>query len=231
MRNYDEPILRDRRVNPKAPFPPLHQALRIALYDRYAARAFYAKVIEAFGSRAPFPAMLKSTGQHIAALATQCSSLGLPRPQDPFPLETAVAHSWSANCQRALAGEVGAARLHETLAPYAAVPEAGSLFRKIQADSWQRHVPACQKAVNEAIRQEWIHASQGVDPDEAYMQHGVFSDFLEKAFSILGSQHQAFGVVGPLLSNTRPAMLAGLLAGGAGTYLIKNKLHHKRKEK
>ncbi|MEE4462822.1 ferritin, partial [Azotobacter chroococcum] len=60
MRNYDEPILRSQRIDPAAPFPILHQAVRIALYDEYAAHAFYAGVVEAFGSRPPFVNVLRS---------------------------------------------------------------------------------------------------------------------------------------------------------------------------
>ena len=44
MTNFDEAILRGKLIQPTAPFPVLHQALRIALYDEYAARAYYAAV-------------------------------------------------------------------------------------------------------------------------------------------------------------------------------------------
>lgn len=43
-----------KRINPALNIQVLHEALQIALYDEYHARAFYQKVIDFFGPLKPF---------------------------------------------------------------------------------------------------------------------------------------------------------------------------------
>lgn len=223
MRNYDEAILRSRRIERKAPFPPAHQALRIALYDEFAARAFLRKVVEAYGSREPFAASLKAAEARIATLARLCRRHGVASPLDPFPLETSLAPGWRANCERALAGTLGRLRLYESLI---ARTDAGlrKSLRRLQAED-TRQLQVWHEAAAEALRLEQVHAQGGVAPEEAHMEHGLVADFLEKTFSVLSGQHHAIGVVGPLLGKLNPTLLAGIATGSAGVLLARGKLN------
>lgn len=220
MHNHDELILRSRQVQPAAPFPVAHQAVRIALYDEYAARSFYGRVVEAFGPKAPFAAIVRAEEQHIVALGRACDRLGCARPLDPFPAETTVAPSWRANCERAVAGEMANVRLYDSLLPYAADAGLRGTFLNLQAASRDRHLPAFRQAVVDAVALEGYHATHGIPPAQAYVQHGLVSDLLERVFSQLGP---GAGLFSPLVRNTSPAMLAGMVAGGAGVYLFKRK--------
>lgn len=233
MRNYDEPILRSRRIDRAAPFAPLHQALRIALYDGYAARAFYSKVVEVFGPRGPFADIAKSEEKRVAALSALGRRFGVPLPLDPFPLETVLAPDWRANCERAVVGEIDRARLYESLVAAIADPNVRRALQRLQASAMERQLPTLQGAVADALRQEALHARQGVAPEQAYIQHGLIVDFLEKTFDVLAPQHRAIGVVGPLLRNARPAMLAGAVAGAAAVLFVRSglKLNHDQQEK
>lgn len=218
--NHDEAILRGRRVLPAAPFPVAHQAVRIAMYDEYAARSFYARVIEAFGARAPFDRIVRAEAQHIAALGRACDRLGCARPLDPFPAETTVAPTWRANCERAVAGEIANVNLYDTLLPYAGDAALRGTFLNLQAASRDKHLPAFLQALAEAQALERYHASHGIPPAQAQVRHGVVSDLLERVFAQLGP---GAGLFGPVLRNTHPAMLAGFVAGGAGTWLLRQK--------
>lgn len=230
MQNYDEVILRTQQIDRRAPFPVAHQALRIALYDEYAARSFYARVIEAFGPRAPFANILKSEEQHIAVLLGLCERLGVPRPLDPFPQESSVEASWMANCRRAVAGELANVRLYAYLLTQVAEPELRRVFGSLQAAAVQNHLPAFRQAMVDAQAQESYHAARGIPPQEAYVRHGPMSDFLERAFSQFGPYAGPLGLFSPLLRNAHPALLAGLVTGGAGAYLLKNRIGHQLKE-
>ncbi|MCC4117512.1 ferritin [Aromatoleum toluclasticum] len=221
MRNYDEAILRGRRIVRKAPFPTAHQALRITLYDEFAARAFFGKAVEAYGPREPFAASLKAAEARIATLARQCRRHGVASPLDPFPQETSLAPGWRANCERALAGTLGRLQLYESLISRTDAGLRKSL-RRLQAED-ARQLQVWHDAVAEALRLEELHAQGGVAPDEAHMEHGVLGDFLERTFSVLSGQHAAIGVVGPLLGKLNPALLAGIAAGGAGVLLARGK--------
>lgn len=231
MPNHDEHILRTRSIDPGAPGPVVHQAVRIALYDEYAARAFYARVIEAFGPRPVFVNILRSEQQHVAALLALCERFGIARPLDPFPAETTVEPSWLANCQRAIIGEAANARLYAYLLTQVAEPEVRRVFMNLKAAALQHHLPAFRQAAAAAQAQESYHAMRGVPPQQAYVRHGPLSDVLERAFSRLGPYAGPIGVFSPLLRNLHPAMLAGMAAGGAGAYLLKNRLgRQQRKE-
>jgi len=230
MQNYDEPILRLRSIDPGAPFPILHQAVRIAIYDEYAARSFYAKVVEAFGQRPPFVDIVRSEERHIAALSKQCERLGIPRPQDPFPLETRIAPTWLINCERGVAGETAKIRLYQTLIMQVAEPEVRDVFQNLQATALENHLPAFREAVLDAIAQERYHAARGIPPQQAYVRHGPLADLMEQAFAQLGVNAGPLGVVSPLLRHAHPALLAGMAVGGAGVYVLKNKTGRTNKE-
>lgn len=221
MANYDESILRTRRIRPDAPFPILHQALRIALYDEYAARAFYARAVEAFGTQPPFARIVESETQHIAALAGLCERYGVPRPLDPFPAETSVAPSWRANLERAAAGEIAKIQSYGYLLPWVAQADVQRNFAALQAASRDKHLPAFQRALQQAVALEGYHAAQGVPPNQAYVRHGPLTNFIEQGFSFLARQHGAFGIVGSLVRAAHPALLAGMVAGGAAVHLLR----------
>jgi hypothetical protein len=229
MRNHDESILRSYRVDRRAPFPPLHQALRIALYDEYAARAFYGGVVEAFGNQRPFVALLRSQNDRIDQLNRLCSRYGVPRPLDPFPAETQISPAWRTNLERAVTGKANSIQLYQALIQQVGEMDAASALAKLNRTAVGNHLPSLQRALQSAVDQEILHARHGVAPSEAYVQHGPLSDFLEKAFSVLGNHNQAFGVVGPLLKS-RPALLAGVAAGVGGIYFARKRVRQNRKE-
>ncbi|WP_333874947.1 ferritin-like domain-containing protein [Methylobacter sp.] len=230
MQNYDEPILRMRRTDLTAPFPIVHQAVRIAVYDKYAARSFYAAVVEAFGQRPPFVNILRSEEQHIAALSRLCERLGIPRPMDPFLHETQIAATWLANCERGVAGEIANIRLYQILLTQVVEPEVRHVFQNLQAASLENHLPAFREAVLDAMAQERYHAAQGIPPQQAYVRHGPLSDLMEKALVQLGTHAGPLGIFSPLLRHTHPAMLAGMAVGGAGVYLLKHKTGRNKQE-
>lgn len=223
MANYDEAILRSRSVQPSAPFPILHQAIRIALYDEYAARAFYRHVVEAFGAQPPFANIVTAEEQHVAALGRLCERLGIPRPLDPFPGETTLAPSWRANLERAVAGEIANVQLYRKLLPHVIDRDVRRVFGNLQAASLDNHLPAFQLALQQAIARESYHAAQGVPANQAYVRHGPLTNLIEQGFSLLARQHGAFGLLGTLARNAHPALLAGMLAGGAAVHTLRQR--------
>ncbi|MCL4182578.1 MAG: ferritin [Burkholderiaceae bacterium] len=230
MLNHDEPILRSRTIDPAAPFPIVHQAIRIALYEEFAARSFDARVVEAFGPRAPFPELVRADEQRIAALSGLCQRFGIPRPLDPFPQETRLEPSWLATCARAVAGRIATAQRYGALLARVAEPEVRNVFLQLQSTSIGQHLPTLRQAVADAVAQERYHAARGIPPQQAYARHGPLSDFLEKAFAQIGAQAGPLGLFSPLLRHAHPALLAGMVAGATGVYLMKNPSARNRKE-
>lgn len=221
MANHDEAILRSHVIQPGAPWPVLHQALRIALYDEYAARAFYAAVVQAFGPQPPFANIVQSEARLIEALSRLCGRYGVPRPLDPFPAETTVAPTWRANLERGVAGEIAKSRRYDYLTGFVAEPDARQVFGNLRAASLHNHLPVFQRALESAVARESWHVRQGIAPSQAYVRHGPLTDALERGLALLARQYGAFGLVGPLVRAAHPAMLAGMAAGGLAAHLLR----------
>lgn len=221
MANHDEAILRSRRLRPAAPFPLLHQALRIALYDEYAARAFHALVVQAFGPLPPFATILRADEQHVASLGRLCGRYGVPRPADPFPAETVISPTWRGNLERAMAGEMAKIRLYQYLLSQVPAQDLRQAFSRLQAASRNQHLPAFGQALEAALAREQSHAARGVPADQAYVRHGPLGTLFEQGLALLARQHSAFGIAGGLVRAAHPALLGGLLAGGFATHYLR----------
>ena len=223
MRNYDESILRARRIQPSAPFPAAHQAVRIALFDEYAARGFYARLLEAYGGRAPSAALLRSHEKHIETLARLCARLGVARPLDSVSQQVVLAASWRGNCARAIVGEIARIRLLDALLAQTAHAQVRKALLSLQWETVQSHLPMLRRAARDAQATEHYHAARGISPQQAYEQHGPVSDLLEKVLTQLAQSAGPLGVFSALLRRVQPVMLAGVLAGGAGVAALKSR--------
>ena len=221
MVNYDEAILRSHRIQTAAPWPVLHQAVRIAMYDEYAARAFYTRVVEAFGQRPPFDSIVVAEARHIEVLGAVCERYGIPRPINPYPAEATVAPTWRANLERAVAGEVANVQLYQYLLAFTVAPDVRQTFLSLQAASRDNHLPAFRTALEAAVALEAYHAQRGVAPTQAYVRHGPLTDALERGLALLGRQSGAFGLASSLVRAAHPAMIAGLLVGGAAVHYLR----------
>jgi len=145
----------------------------------------------------------------------------VPRPLDPFPAETTISASWRVNLERGVSGELANIRLYDYLLTWVTEPDVRQAFLRVQAASRDKHLPAFQRALEKAMALENWHAQQGVAPSQAYVRHGPLSDALERGLALLASQHGAFGLIGTLVRSTHPAMLAGMVAGGAAVQLLR----------
>lgn len=207
------------------------ETLRRLIHEEYASRAFHAQVVEAFGTRAPFPAALKDCERRIRQCAAQFERIGLPRPPDPFAWKRAgIAASWRENCERALRGEAAKVMRLQALLAVAAGSGVEPFVMRLCDESVRTTIPAFQRALADAIERERMHAERGVPPEAAHVRHGPLGDFLEQAFSLLSSQHGAFGALGPLVRNTEPALLGGLAAGAAAVWVARQSKRRNRKE-
>ncbi len=210
--------------------PRIHAALHQAVIDEQRARAFYRRMVEAYGSRAPFPGLLTGSEKRLDWLTTCCQRHGAPCPVDAFSHEDITSGNWLDDCLRAAHGEAQLASTHQYRLAYAGSADIAALFDKLLRQSINQRLPLLLRAVDAARQTERLHAAHGIPREEAHLQHGLLASFLEKTFSILGAEHRAFGLFAPVLRNTNPALLTGLAVGGAMAYALKKKSPSKRKE-
>lgn len=221
--NFDEALLRSRRLDPAAPYPLIQQALRIALYDEYAAHAYYAGVVAAFGPAPPFVNIVDAEVRHIEALGRLCDRYGVPRPYDPFPAETEVAPTWRANLEQGVTAEIANVQLYDHLLAATAAPDLRQVFLNLQAASRDNHLPAFARALGAALDRESWHARRGLGAAAAQVRHGPLTEAMERGLAMLERSHGAFGVAGSLLRAAHPALLAGVAAGGAAVHFLRRR--------
>lgn len=239
MRKFDEPVLPSRPIRLDEPYSDVHQALHSALAAEFEARAFARRMIEAYGARAPFPALLAGSEKRVAWLIAAGQKLGMACPTDYFSATNgvAVSASWLENCARAASGESALGRRYQKLllngggggGVGGGVRALSRLFEKLLRQSVSLRIPLLLRAISTAQEQERFHAVHGVPPEEAYLKHGLFSTLLEKAFSVLGADHHTLRLFSPVLRSTNPALLTGVVVGGAAALALKKKSSFKRK--
>lgn len=212
---------------PESAWADAYQALPRALSAEFEARAFYRRMGEAYGAKAPFPALLAASEKRVGWLTVAARRHGIACPPDVFSGRTPIASSWLANCTRAAHGEAALARHYQQQLTRATA--LSPLFGRLLRHSLDRQLPPLLRAIATASEQERFHAAHGIPPEEAYLKHGLFSTLLEKVFSVLGADHRTIGLFSPVLRGANPALLAGMAFGGALTLARKKKSSSKRK--
>jgi hypothetical protein len=136
-----------RRINPALNIPPLHQALQIAMYDEYRARAFYQKVIDMFGAVVPFINIVEAEKQHIAALLPLFYRYGVYIPIDDWYPNLEPIPSLKENCELGVAGEINNVQMYDHLLCFVSQPDVRQVFYGLQAASLNHHLPAFRRCV------------------------------------------------------------------------------------
>jgi len=125
----------------------LQEALRAALDDEYHARATYRAVLDAFGEVHPFINIVESEERHIQALKRQCEKHGMEVPSDKWAGGVSAPESLERACEDAVNAERKNAALYEKLIEAATeYPDVQETFRRLQAASQERHLPAFERA-------------------------------------------------------------------------------------
>lgn len=140
--NFDEALLLSHKVDPTLAMPTMHQALRIALYDEYHARAVYAKVIQAFGFVPPFSNIVQAEERHVAALLPLFAKYGVEPVIDDWADKVAAEATFTENCEVGVAAEIENVKMYDNLIPYAEMPDVLDVFYRVQVASYNNHLPA-----------------------------------------------------------------------------------------
>jgi rubrerythrin len=124
----------------------LEEAVHAALDDEYHARATYRAILDAFGEVRPFVNIVQSEERHIQALKRQCEKHAIPVPDDKWAGRVSAPESLQRACEDAVNAERENAALYERLIEAAsAYPDVQETFRRLQAASQERHLPAFER--------------------------------------------------------------------------------------
>lgn len=230
MLNPDEKQLRSYRVDPALPLPPAHQILRMVLLEEFACRAFLQRTQDAFGVRDVIAYALKRNTVRLQTLVRLTQRHGVPVPLDTYAAAMTPAPGWRSTCERILQGELQRAGLYAQWIGFADFPAMTQQFQKAYQEASGDLIPRFRDALAQAYASEQMHARRGVPPYETDMQHGRVADFLEKSFHILASQHEAWGLLGPMVRQMPAPLLIGALSGGLVTYALRRNMQKQNQQ-
>lgn len=145
--NFDEAILSSQMVDESFGLPVMHQALRIAMYDEYRAQAVYTKVIAEFGALAPFVNIVEAEGRHIEELSALFYKYGVEPVVNDWPKKALIEGSFVENCELGVAAEIDNIKMYDNLIPYAKQEDVLDAFFRLQAASFNNHLPAFRRCV------------------------------------------------------------------------------------
>ena len=202
--NPDQRLLEGLRIDPTLGIPPLHQALRIALYDEYHARATYQKIVDAFGPVPPFINIIQAEERHGAALLPLFPRYGVAMPVDDWYPRIEIAPTLVENCEIGVAAEIENIAMYDNLLSYVAEPDVREVFYHLQAASYNNHLPAFRRCV--AARAETAPAQ---NPDAAPGNE----ELMNRIAGMMNGKFDPSQLTG-LFSNMGGEFLAGALAGG-----------------
>ena len=213
--NVDQNLLDAQRIDPNDPQPVLSQALRIAAYDEFEAYNTYSNVIAKFGNVMPFANIINSEIAHYNEMITLMQKYGV---EPPIVTETVIElpNTLQECCEIAVAAEIDNVGLYDNLLMYVSEPDVRDLFYRVQAASYNNHLPAFRACVANYYNQTNNNtAAQGNNMMENMAQYQTLIDD-----AMNGNIDQ--NKIVSMLSNMNMSMIGGVAVGALGGMALSN---------
>ena len=221
--NIDESLLIKARVDINSDIPVQTQILRIAVYDEFKAYETYTKIIEKFGLVQPFVNIKEAEAIHYAALIQLMQKYNIEVPINNWASRIEIPNTLIECCEMGVAGEIANIAMYNNLLGYAVEDDIKDTLFKLQAASYNNHLPAFRNCVinhysngnNTNINQENIMEKLGeyqVILDDI-MSGNIDESSISKSFSKLNL-----------------SMVSGAVLGGAIIALLNNYISKKNIE-
>ncbi|MCK9337989.1 MAG: DUF2202 domain-containing protein [Arcobacteraceae bacterium] len=220
MENADIDILLARKVDPSYPLPTMIQALRIALYDEYHAKAVYLKVLQTFGNVLPFSNIVQAEQRHIDELLFLFVKYGIEPVVDDWANKIIIEATLVENCEIGVAAEIENVKMYDDLIPYAQQPDVLDTFYRLQAASYNNHLPAFRQCVANYSQNQTFTNYTTSDPLSNLNPQNIqkmIQDFSsEKVNPNLQNITNIFGGMGTefILGAAAGAVVVSLVSGG-----------------
>lgn len=183
MSNEDSWFLENRILDPNSSLDGMAQAMRIALYDEYKARAYYKKVVETFGEIAPFFSILKAEERHIGALEEALKRHNIPEVIDDWERRVSISKSFRENCEIGVSSEIENIKMYDALLPLVYDAKIRDIFFRLQACSYNNHLPAFRRCIEKSSQisnSKESKSAEGLMPDMQKMMQKLQSGEMTK---------------------------------------------------
>ncbi len=219
--NFDEKLLLSQRINPDFEAPLINQILRIAIYDEYHAFESYSQVISKFGPVHPFVQIIEAEKQHYSALLLLAEKYQVEPPINDWAERLEIPSSLIECYELGVAAEINNIAMYDNLLMYTQEADIQDTLFRLQAASYNNHLPAFRRAVANASQINAETAQTASNQTTAEDLSGKMDEYKTLIQSVMsGNIDQA--ELGKLLSNSNLSLISGLLMGGLGSMLINN---------
>lgn len=216
--NVDQNLLDAQRVDPNDPQPVLSQALRIAAYDEFDAYNTYSNVIAKFGNVLPFSNIINSEINHYNEMIGLMQKYGV---EAPLVQQTQIElpNSLQECCEIAVAAEIDNVALYDNLLMYVNEPDVRDLFYRVQAASYNNHLPSFRACVASFYNQtSQVVNTQTTQNTNIMDNMAQYQELLDDAMNGNIDQNKIMS----MLSNMNMSMIGGLAVGALGGMAINN---------
>ena len=226
-KNSDEVLLLNKKVDKTLDQPVLHQVLRIAVYDEFRAYETYCEMIDIHGAQEPFNEILESEQSHYGELITLLERYEVEVPINDWYEKVKVPDSLVECFEIGVAAEIENIAMYEHLLEYTDEEDVREVLYKLQAASYNCHLPRFRQAVAKSYNFTSNDDVLGLGSQEDMMSKlGEYQEVFESAMQ--GDVDQA--KIAQLFQNSNMGLLSGLALGGLGTVVVKDMFNKNNKE-
>ncbi|MGB6328433.1 MAG: DUF2202 domain-containing protein [Halarcobacter sp.] len=224
--NIDEQLLESQKVDESNSQAILSQVLRIAVYDEFKAYESYTKIIEKFGYVTPFVNIREAEARHYSELIPLLEKYEIDVPINNWAEKVEVPNSFIEACELGVASEINNIAMYENLLSYVQEADIRDVLYKLQAASYNKHLPAFRNCVINHYTSSSDLNTKGFNQEELMQKLGEYQSLFEDAMS--GNLDQS--KLTELFSKLNISMISGVAFGGAAIAFLNNYMDNKDKK-
>lgn len=219
--NIDEALLISGRVDVNSNIPIITQILRIAVYDEFKAYETYTKIIEKFGLVQPFVNIKEAEAVHYGALIQLMQKYNIEVPINNWTTKIIeIPNTLIECCEMGVAGEINNIAMYNNLLAYTSEPDIKDVLFKLQAASFNNHLPAFRNCVINHYNNQNI---PNLNQENIMEKLGEYQVLLNDIMSGNIDENS----ISKIFSKLNLSMVSGVVLGGAivallNSYMTKN---------
>lgn len=234
--NFDEELLVKLRVDPQYDEPVLNQVLRIAIYDEYHAYNTYKKTLDNFGEIPLFHNIMNAEINHFNAIIPLLEKYNVPIPFDNWYDKIELPKSVLECCEVGVAAEIDNILMYDNLLLHSQeYPDVQDILYRLQAASYNNHLPAFRKAVQNystaPVSTQEIYDNFSEHQTDATAQdvNAKIDGFRNIANKLANGQMNEQDIM-KLASSLDMATIGGLIVGGLGAMQLVKSMNKEKEE-
>ncbi len=223
--NIDESLLISARVDENSNIPIISQILRIAVYDEFKAYETYTKIIEKFGLVQPFVNIKEAEAIHYTALIKLMEKYAIDVPINNWASKIEIPNTLIECCEIGVAAEINNIAMYNNLLNYAVENDIKDTLFRLQAASFNNHLPAFRNSVLNYYTNSSNDLS--INPENIMEKIGEYQVILDDIMN--GNLDESS--ISSIFSKLNLSMAGGAIFGAATIALLNSYISKKNNEK